>query len=111
LLRGNCSRTAKTVNTAAASRPLRRYWRLCTATRQETSREASAHTDTFSRDHLPPLDQWPELLLDGNPDVAYPARLNCAAALVDERVAQGQGDRIALRWRDASGQCSMDYYE
>ncbi|WP_353153269.1 AMP-binding protein [Pollutimonas bauzanensis] len=73
--------------------------------------EASAHTDTFSRDHLPPLDQWPELLLDGNPDVAYPARLNCAAALVDERIAQGQGDRIALRWREASGQRSMDYRE
>lgn len=73
--------------------------------------ETSAHIDTFARDHLPPLDQWPELLLDGNPDVAYPARLNCAVALVDERVAQGQGDRIALRWRDASGQRNMSYRE
>jgi len=63
----------------------------------------SAHIDTFARDHLPPLDQWPELLLDGNPDVAYPARLNCAVELLDAHVAQGRGDRIALRWRGADG--------
>lgn len=73
--------------------------------------ERSAHTDTFARDHLPPLEQWPELLLDGNPDVAYPARLNCAVALLDERIDQGQGDRPALRWRDATGQRSMNYRE
>ncbi|SHH53287.1 AMP-binding protein [Pollutimonas bauzanensis] len=73
--------------------------------------EKSAHIDTFARDHLPPLEQWPELLLQGNPDVAYPARLNCAAALVDDRVSQGLGERIALHWRDASGKRSMSYRE
>ena len=24
----------------------------------------SAHVDTFTRDNLPPFDQWPEILLD-----------------------------------------------
>ena len=27
--------------------------------------EVSAHKDTFARDHLPPLEEWPELLLEG----------------------------------------------
>lgn len=64
--------------------------------------EASAHIDTFARDNLPPLEQWPDLLLEGNPDVAYPARLNCAVELVDAHVQRGDGERIALRWRDAA---------
>lgn len=42
----------------------------------------SAHEDTFARDHLPPRDQWPELLL-GPPVPRYPDRLNCAAELLD----------------------------
>jgi len=71
--------------------------------------EKSAHTDTFARDHLPPLSEWPELLLDGNPDVAYPARLNCAVELVDAHVARGDGERIALHWRDESGRQSLSY--
>jgi len=71
--------------------------------------EKSAHIDTYARDHLPPLDEWPELLLDGNPDVAYPPRLNCAVALVDDLVAAGHGDRIALHWREGSERRSMSY--
>ncbi len=73
--------------------------------------EASAHTDTFARDHLPPLSEWPELLLEGNPDVDYPARLNCAVALVDDLVRQGQGERIALRWREGDVRRTMSYRE
>lgn len=73
--------------------------------------EASAHIDTFARDHLPPPEEWPELLLDGNPDVAYPARLNCAHILVDDLVAQGHGDRVALRWQDGQDRKSMTYRE
>ncbi|WP_018349067.1 AMP-binding protein [Longispora albida] len=38
----------------------------------------SSHVDTFARDHLPPADQWPELLL-----LDYPDRLNCAVELLD----------------------------
>ncbi|GAA3820786.1 AMP-binding protein [Streptomyces phyllanthi] len=41
-----------------------------------------AHADTFARDHLPPPDQWPDLTFD-LPELRYPARLNCAAALLD----------------------------
>jgi len=65
--------------------------------------QASAHTDTFARDNLPPLDEWPELLLEGNPDVSYPPRLNCAVELVDAHVKAGRGERIALRWRGEEG--------
>jgi 2-aminobenzoate-CoA ligase len=73
--------------------------------------EKSAHSDTYARDHLPPLDQWPDLLLEGNPDVAYPSRVNSAVALVDDLVAAGHGDRIALRWREGSERRSMSYRE
>ena len=53
----------------------------------------SAHIDTFSRDNLPPLEQWPEFLLDG---FAYPDHLNAAHELTDAMVAKGFGDNIAL---------------
>ncbi|PZH03129.1 2-aminobenzoate-CoA ligase [Streptomyces sp. NTH33] len=43
---------------------------------------ASAHVDTFARDHLPPPDQWPGLRFD-LPELRYPDRLNCAAELLD----------------------------
>jgi 2-aminobenzoate-CoA ligase len=53
----------------------------------------SAHTDTFSRDNLPPQDQWPEFLLRG---FDYPERLNAAVELTDAMVAKGFGDHTAL---------------
>ncbi|GAA4896391.1 AMP-binding protein [Streptomyces coeruleoprunus] len=52
----------------------------------------SAHLDTFSRDRLPPRDQWPDLLLD-LPELRYPDRLNCGAELLDrtaERFGPGR---------------------
>lgn len=55
----------------------------------------SAHLDTFARDHLPPPEQWPEILLD-RPELQFPDRLNCVAALLDAQVAQGGGERVAL---------------
>jgi 2-aminobenzoate-CoA ligase len=54
---------------------------------------ASAHTDTFARDNLPPQDQWPDLLLDG---FDYPDRLNAAVELTDRLVEKGFGDNTAL---------------
>ncbi|MFF8480719.1 AMP-binding protein [Streptomyces antibioticus] len=42
----------------------------------------SAHVDTFARDHLPPPGQWPDLRFE-LPELAYPDRVNCAAALLD----------------------------
>lgn len=54
---------------------------------------ASAHTDTFTRDSLPPQDQWPDLILD---DFDYPDRLNVGSELTDVMVQKGFGDRTAL---------------
>ncbi|MEO1990239.1 MAG: AMP-binding protein [Martelella sp.] len=53
----------------------------------------SGHTDSFARDNLPPLEAWPDLLLDG---FDYPDRLNAAVELTDAMVAKGFGDRVAL---------------
>ncbi len=54
---------------------------------------ASIHTDTFTRDNLPPPDQWPDFLLDG---FDYPEQLNAAVELTDAMVAKGFGDHTAL---------------
>jgi len=53
----------------------------------------SAHTDTFTRDNLPPAQQWPEILLTG---FDYPEELNAAVELTDRMVARGFGDHVAL---------------
>ena len=53
----------------------------------------SAHVDTFCRDHLPPLDRWPDLHVD----LPYPSRLNCAEELLDETVRRFGPDRPCLR--------------
>ncbi len=61
----------------------------------------SAHVDTFARDHLPPREQWPDVLLD-RPELRYPERLNAAVELLDATIAAGHGERIALRTDVAS---------
>ncbi|MCB0956122.1 MAG: AMP-binding protein [Ilumatobacteraceae bacterium] len=53
----------------------------------------TGHVDTFARDHLPPADEWPELLLDG---FDYPEYLNAAVELTDRMVERGFGDHTAL---------------
>ena len=63
----------------------------------------SAHADTFARDNLPPRSQWPEFLFE-LPELQYPARMNCAAELLDKPVTRGHGHRIALRSPD--GECT-----
>ena len=55
----------------------------------------SAYQDTFAREHLPPPGQWPDFHFD-LPELAYPARLNCVAELLDAAVAKGWGERIAV---------------
>src|SRR5688572_20467175 len=57
--------------------------------------EPSAHVDSFARDRLPPLHEWPDLLLD-RPEFQYPERLNAAVELTDRMVERGFGDRVAL---------------
>lgn len=53
----------------------------------------TAHTDTFARDNLPPVDQQPDFLLQG---FEYPEQLNAGVELTDAMVAKGFGDHIAL---------------
>ncbi|WP_338824089.1 benzoate-CoA ligase family protein [Bradyrhizobium septentrionale] len=55
----------------------------------------SGHVDDFARRNLPPMQQWPQLLLD-RPEFRYPDYLNAAVELTDRIVEQGVGDRIAL---------------
>jgi 2-aminobenzoate-CoA ligase len=59
---------------------------------------ATAHTDTFARDHLPPPELWPEMDYTALPELAYPARVNAAAELLDRWVREGRGDRPAIRF-------------
>ncbi len=63
----------------------------------------TAHIDSFARDNLPPREQWPEFRFD-LPELKYPARMNCAAVLLDEMVQKGHGERIAIRAPD--GECT-----
>jgi 2-aminobenzoate-CoA ligase len=53
----------------------------------------SAHTDTFTRDNLPPSQLWPDIPLEG---FAYPEELNAGVELTDTMVKRGFGDHIAL---------------
>ena len=57
---------------------------------------ASAHVDTFARDHLPPPDQQPEFVFE-LPELQFPERLNCAGELLDRHIEAGRGQRICLR--------------
>ena len=63
----------------------------------------TAHVDTFTRDHLPPREQWPDLTFD-LPELRYPERLNCGVELLDRGLERGWGGRTAimtpagLRW-------------
>jgi 2-aminobenzoate-CoA ligase len=63
----------------------------------------TSHADTFARDHLPPRDQWPDLVFD-LPELRYPERVNCAVELLDRALERGWGERTAiltpngLRW-------------
>lgn len=55
----------------------------------------SAHQDNFTRDNLPPEDQWPTLEFT-IPDVRYPDRLNAATALIDQPSERFGANRTAL---------------
>ncbi|PZF78055.1 2-aminobenzoate-CoA ligase [Aestuariivirga litoralis] len=53
----------------------------------------TGHSDTFTRDRLPPRDQWPVILTDG---FSYPEWLNAGVELTDRMVENGFGDHVAL---------------
>ena len=59
----------------------------------------SAHVDTFTRDNLPPAEQWPvfEFTL---PELQYPDRLNAATVLIDGAVEIFGAERPALHTPD-----------
>lgn len=56
----------------------------------------TAHVDTFARENLPHVDDWP--VFEGLADLGYPERLNCAVELLDRQIEEGQGDRAALHF-------------
>ncbi len=75
----------------------------------------TAHVDTFTRDNLPPREDWPvfDFTLPDGSALAYPAQLNCATALLDHTAAGVGGGRPALRfagrtwsYRDLSAQAN-----
>src|ERR1700675_310495 len=63
----------------------------------------TSHVDPFARQNLPPRELWPEFIFE-LPELAYPARMNCATELLDRAVDRGWGRRVAivaadgLRW-------------
>ena len=61
----------------------------------------SGHVDSFSRDHLPPRDQWPVMDYSSLPELAaYGGRMNAAVELLDKSVAQFGGERVMIRYGD-----------
>ncbi len=59
----------------------------------------TAHTDSFTRDNLPPEDQRP-VFLNTLPALEFPAVLNCVDPLLDAHILKGRGDRPAVRSLD-----------
>ena len=58
----------------------------------------TAHLDTFVLDNLPPKALWPVMDFSAMAGgITYPDRLNCAAALLDQAVIDGHGERPVLR--------------
>lgn len=65
---------------------------------------STAHVDTFARDHLAPLEDWPAFdfsLPDGS-RIQYPERMNCAVELLDRMVAAGFGEYRCINGDDAA---------
>ncbi|MFN3991947.1 MAG: AMP-binding protein [Tabrizicola flagellatus] len=53
----------------------------------------TGHLDSFTRDRLPPAEEWPRIDLAG---FDYPEFLNVAVELADRMVEKGFGDHVAL---------------
>ena len=56
----------------------------------------TAHVDQFARNALPPMELWPDMNVDDVPSLAGVNVLNCAAILLDDMVAAGLGEKVAL---------------
>ena len=55
----------------------------------------TGHVDSFSRDNLPGQEQQPEYIFD-LPALTFPAFLNCANELLDNKIHQGLGNKTAI---------------
>jgi len=71
------------------------FGKLFARRRGAASLGPSGHVDTFTRDNLPPAEQWPDLLLDRR-EFQYPEYLNAAFELTERMVEKGFGDNTAL---------------
>jgi len=76
------------------------------------TRGRTAHVDTFTRDHLPPVEQQPVYLFD-LPELQFPPQLNCAVELLDKAIERGWGGRPCIvgpgvRWTYADLQRQAD---
>jgi 2-aminobenzoate-CoA ligase len=60
----------------------------------------SGHVDTFAHEQLPPEADRPRITYDTAvaPVLAYPARVNCARAILGDAIAKGFGPRVAVRF-------------
>jgi 2-aminobenzoate-CoA ligase len=54
------------------------------------------YEDNFAHDNLPAKDLQPDYIFD-DLDFQFPEDLNCAERLLDKHIADGNGDRIAIR--------------
>ena len=72
-----------------------------TMTRTNAARLApSAYQDTFAREHLPALGEWPDFRFD-LAGLDYPEQINCVAELLDGALPKGWGERVAVHGAEA----------
>jgi len=50
--------------------------------------------DTFAKDNLPPIEQWPDFR--NLVDLDYPEKLNCTKIFLDDAVAEGFGEQTVI---------------
>lgn len=59
------------------------------------------YEDNFAHDHLPKQSLHAECFT-GHPDFEFPEDLNCVERLLDRHIAEGNGDRVAIRTFDST---------
>lgn len=59
------------------------------------------YEDNFAHSHLPPQELQAECFT-GHPDFEFSGALNCVEKLLDRHIAEGNGDRIAIRTFDVT---------
>lgn len=62
---------------------------------------STSHIDTFARDALPPVEQQADCIFNLDA-LQFPARLNCATELLDNKINSGSSDKVAIRTADGN---------